>query len=143
VQSSGVGQGNGAIRVNNPLRPEVYTTNRTDAEVLGCTIQVSTESITPDEGYSLEFVVDHTPERCNLLTAYNPTRSYFVEYHWSKNGASMTDRVIGQIEGAREEFQEILLPRNSTKMVQKEDYSAYIVGAGNGDTEQATRTCFV
>lgn len=142
VQSSGTGQGNGAITVNNPLETEIYTPNRTDAEVLGCTIQISTESITPDEGYRLEFVVDHTPERCDLLTAYNPIESYFVEYHWSKNGASMTDRVIGQIEGADEEFQDIRLPSNSTKMTQKEDYSAFIVGAGNGSSERALQRCF-
>lgn len=141
-QSSGFGEGNGAITVTNPLRAEVYTTNRTNAEVLGCTIQISTQSIYPHEGYTLEFVVDHKPDRCDMLTAYNPNRQYFVDYYWSSHGSQLSGRLIGDIRGAEERFEYMLLPANSTKLVQKEDYRAYIYAAGNGSKSRAMENCF-
>ena len=141
-QSSGFGEGNGAITVANPLRTEVYTTNRTDAEVLGCTIQISSQSIHPNEGYTLEFVVDHTPDRCDMLTAYNPNRQYFVDYHWSSHGTQLSGRLVGDIRGVDKRFEHLLLPSNSTKLIQKEDYQAYIYAAGNGNKSRAMEECF-
>lgn len=141
-QASGFGEGNGEITATNPLRAEVYTTNRTDAEVLGCTVQISTQSIYPHEGYTLEFVIDHTPDHCDLLSAYNPNRQYFVDYHWSSHGTQLSGRVVGDIQGAEEYFDQMLLPANSTKLVQKEDYQAYIVGAGHGNESKAKEECF-
>lgn len=141
-QASGTGEGNGDITVSSPLKPEIYTTNRTDAEVLQCRVQISTETINENEGYRLEFVVDHDHDRCDLLSSYNPNKKYLVEYQWSKKGVPLDGRVIGDVEGADNQYETSQLPSNSTKLVEKGGYSAFIYGAGNGDDQKALKSCF-
>lgn len=142
VQVPGSNQGYGAITVSSPLKPQIEATERPDSEVLGCTTQITTEDIHTNEGYTAEFVVEHTASRCDLLSAYNPSREFFVDYEWTQSGQEIDRRFVSEIQNADEEFEAIRLPSNSTKLVEKEDYSAYIYGEGNGNTSKAMTTCF-
>lgn len=142
IQVPGSNRGYGAITISNPLKPQIEATERPDSEILGCTTQITTENIHPNEGYTAEFVVEHTPSRCDLLTAYNPSHEFFVDYRWSQSGQEIDRRYIGEIQNAGDEFEDIRLPSNSTKLVEKEDYSAYIYGEGAGNTSEALETCF-
>ena len=65
-----------------------------------------------------------------------------MEYEWTENGQKIERRYVGEIQSAEKAFNNIRLPSNSTKLVQKEDYAAYIYAAGNGDSEQALSTCY-
>lgn len=143
-ETSGIqaSEGNGPITVSAPLRPEIQATERPDAEVLGCTIQISTENIHTHEGYTLEFVVEHEFSKCDLLSAYNPMQTYFIEYEWNANGQGLSERLTGQIRGADSQFQDVQLPANSTKLTQREDYSAFLYGVGNGDRQRAIEICY-
>lgn len=142
TQVPGSNQGHGTITINSPLKPQLEAPQRPDAEIVGCTAQIITEDIHTHEGYTVEFVIDHTHSKCDLLSAYNPHRKFFVEYEWYENGQKVERQLEGEIQGAEEAFSNTMLPANSTKMVQKEDYSAYIYGAGNGDSERALSTCY-
>lgn len=134
--------GNGEITVTSPLVPEIQATERPDSEVNYCTAQISTSGIHEHEGYTLEFVIDHTPNRCDLLTGYNPNKEFFVEYEWYEGDARISDRIVGDVKNAKEEYANIKLPPNSTKLIQKEDYHAYLFGVGNGNKTKALNECY-
>lgn len=142
IQVPGSNRGYGAITINNPLKPQVEASNRPDSEVVGCTAQIVTENIHTHEGYTAEFVVDHIPSKCDMLTAYNPNREFFVEYEWQENGQKIERRLVGEIQNADEEFNNVTLPSNSTKLTQREDYAAYLYAVGNGNDRQAMNTCY-
>ncbi|WP_136688331.1 hypothetical protein [Halorhabdus amylolytica] len=135
-------QGSGSITINAPLNPRIEALERPDSEVLGCTSQIVTENIHNHEGYTVEFVVEHNFSRCDVLSAYNPNKRFFIDQTWRQNGQKMEERHVGEIKNANEEFRNIGLPSNSTKLVQKEDYSAYLFGIGNGDKNAAMNQCF-
>lgn len=142
VDSPTPNSGNGDITISSPLVPEIQASERPDSEISYCTAQISTSGIHEHEGYTLEFVIDHTPNRCDLLTAYNPHKEFFVEYEWYKGDKKVSDRVIGEVENADKEYTNVKLPKNSTKLVQKEDYHAYLFGVGGGNQTKALNECY-
>lgn len=136
--------GYGDITINNPLklRLETSSNSQPESDILGCTTQIVTEDIHTNEGYTVEFVIDDQFETCDMLISYNPNRNFFVEMEWDENGQKIERRKVGTIDAPTTAFDDLSLPANTTKMTQREDYSAYLYNVGNGNPQTAMNTCY-
>lgn len=135
--------GSSPISIHSPLKPTVEATQPPKGEVMGCTAQIVTESIHRYEGYSFDFVIEHQPDYCDMLVAYNPNKKYLVEYSWYQSDKLFQKQMYDDVTGAGQAYSDVGLPPNSTLIKEKGDgFKVYIVGAGGGNETLANQICF-
>lgn len=148
---SGIGV-RGDFNLDVPLEGEVTLSDPELARTIdgaSCTIFIEADQLAEDETIMTEFVVEHQPERCDILLAYNPNRKFIVEYSWNAQGQRRDEARPGRITGADPEFEKVsTIVENSTQAwssaseVYDEPRKVYIYGVTAESGEAAAEKCF-
>lgn len=80
-------------------------------EVVQCSKKISAESLYPDEGLVVEFVVDHDLSDDPFKHDLNPRQQFEVEYRWKAQGYPFTETIDEQVEDAEAQYATALVNR--------------------------------